>query len=86
MLHATKNSLDVDAFVIYTDNETWDGNIHPHVALSEYNKKMGKNAKLIVVGMTSTRFSIAKPEDPNMLDVVGFDTATPELISAFIGE
>ncbi len=86
MLHATKNSLDVDAFVIYTDNETWAGNIHPHVALSEYNKKMGKNAKLIVVGMTSTRFSIAKPEDPNMLDVVGFDTATPELISAFIGE
>jgi 60 kDa SS-A/Ro ribonucleoprotein len=29
------------------------------------------------------RFSIADPSDPGMLDVVGFDTATPQLISDF---
>lgn len=84
MIHARVSQLDVDGFIIYTDNETWAGGVHPHVALRQYNEAMGKNAKLIVVGMTSTNFSIAKQDDPNMLDVVGFDTATPELISAFL--
>ena len=28
-------------------------------------------------------FSIADPQDPGMLDVVGFDTATPQLDSDF---
>jgi len=36
-----------------------------------------------VVGMVSNDFSIADPADPEMLDVVGFDTATPQLISDF---
>jgi 60 kDa SS-A/Ro ribonucleoprotein len=33
--------------------------------------------------MTSTGFSIADPADAGMMDVVGFDSATPELISDF---
>ena len=33
--------------------------------------------------MSSNGFSIADPADPGMLDVVGFDTATPQLISDF---
>ena len=40
-------------------------------------------ARLAVVGMTATKFSIADPTDAGQLDVVGFDTATPDLISAF---
>jgi 60 kDa SS-A/Ro ribonucleoprotein len=36
-----------------------------------------------VVGMTSNGFSIADPTDGGMLDVVGFDTATPQLIAEF---
>ena len=42
-------------------------------------------AKLVVVGMVSTGFSIADPDDPWMLDVVGFDTATPNVIAQFAG-
>jgi len=38
---------------------------------------------LVVVGMVSNGFSIADPTDAGMLDVVGFDTATPALISDF---
>ncbi len=34
--------------------------------------------------MTSTGFTIADPADSGCLDVVGFDTATPELLSGFI--
>ena len=35
--------------------------------------------------MTSNGFSIADPDDAGMLDVVGFDAATPHVISDFIG-
>ena len=65
--------------MIYTDSETWSGTIHPAQALREYRERMGINAKLVVVGMTSNGFSIADPNDVGMLDVVGFDTATTEI-------
>jgi len=83
MLYATKNTIEVDTFVIYTDNETWAGSIHPHQALQEYRRKTGIPARLVVVGMTATEFTIADPTDPGMLDVVGFDAAVPSLITEF---
>jgi 60 kDa SS-A/Ro ribonucleoprotein len=84
MLWAAKNGIEVDAFVIYTDNETWAGKIHPAQALRQYRDKMGIAAKLVVVGMTATEFSIADPNDAGMLDVVGFDTSSPQLIAEFV--
>jgi 60 kDa SS-A/Ro ribonucleoprotein len=86
MLFAIERKLQVDAFVIYTDSETWAGEIHPKQALDMYRQKTGNPAKLVVVGMVSNGFSIADPDDSGMLDVVGFDTATPNLISNFISE
>lgn len=80
---ALKNKVAVDKFVVYTDNETYAGNRHPHMALKDYRKKMGINAKLIVVGMASNGFTIADPNDSGMLDCVGFDTVTPSVISNF---
>lgn len=41
------------------------------------------DAKLIVVGMQSNGFTIADPEDKGMLDVVGFDSAAPQVMSLF---
>ncbi len=83
MLRAIERREQVDTFVIYTDSETWWGDIHPVQALRRYREQMGIPARLIVVGMTSNGFSIANPNDAGMLDVVGFDTATPEIIRAF---
>lgn len=83
MLYAIEHKLDVDTFVIYTDNETWAGDIHPHQALRRYRERSGIDARLVVVGMTSTKFSIADPTDAGMLDVVGLDTAVPTLITDF---
>lgn len=83
MLDAIEKGIEADVFCVYTDNQTWAGNIHPFRALEMYRQKTGINAKLVVVGMTSTGFSIAKPDDPNSLDVVGFNTSTPQAISAF---
>jgi 60 kDa SS-A/Ro ribonucleoprotein len=39
----------------------------------------------VVVAMASNGFSIADPNDPGMLDVVGVAAATPAVISDFIG-
>jgi 60 kDa SS-A/Ro ribonucleoprotein len=84
MRHALEQGLSVDAFVVYTDSETWAGKIHPAQALREYRQKTGIPAKLVVVGMVSNGFSIADPTDGGMLDVVGFDAAAPALIADFI--
>jgi hypothetical protein len=84
MIQALKNNEQVDAFVIYTDSETYMGTIHPQAALEEYRKATGIDAKLIVVGMTSNCLTIADPKDLNTLNLAGFDTATPRIISDFI--
>lgn len=84
MLWAMEKNVQTDAFVVYTDSETWAGYTHPIQALQQYRQKFGIPAKLIVVGMVSNGFSIADPNDAGMLDVVGFDTNTPALISEFI--
>ena len=53
--------------------------------MTEYREKLNLlNSKLIVAAMTATEFTIADPEDPGMLDVVGFDSAVPELVHNFI--
>ena len=83
MLYVLKNKLKIDTFVVYTDSETWHGNIHPAQALRQYRDKTGIDAKLIVVGMTSNGFSIADPNDKGMLDIVGFDTAAPNIMADF---
>ncbi len=83
MLEATKHRWPVDLFVIYTDSETWAGQVHPAQALRDYRQRMGIPAKLVVVGMASNGFTIADPDDAGMLDVVGFDPATPSVIADF---
>lgn len=82
MLYALKHKMNVDKFCVYTDNETWAGRIHPSQALKQYRDAYGKG-KLIVAGTSSTNFTIADPKDSGMLDIVGFDSAAPQLISQF---
>jgi 60 kDa SS-A/Ro ribonucleoprotein len=83
MLWAAQERAEIDHFSIYTDNETYAGRMHPHQALEAYRQKTGINARLSVVGMTATDFTIADPDDPGSLDVAGFDSAAPSLLSAF---
>lgn len=84
MRYAEKEKIPTDAFVVYTDNETWAGDIHASQALKNYRKATGIQAKMAVVGMTSTGFSIADPKDGGMMDFVGFDSAAPAVLSDFV--
>ena len=83
MLDAIDKSIPVDCFLIFTDNESWAGKIHASEALRKYRKEMGINAKMAVVAMTATNYSVADPKDAGMLDFVGFDSSMPKLISQF---
>ena len=84
MTHALKEQWGIDAFVVFTDSETWAGVIHPKQALDKYRQTSGIPAKSVVVGMVSNGFTIADPNDAGMMDVVGFDTAAPAVIADFI--
>jgi len=83
MIYADKKNLAIDNFAVYTDNETWAGSIQPSQSLVNYRKKSGRGARLAVVGMTSTDFTIADPKDAGMMDVVGFDSAAPAIMANF---
>ena len=84
MQWALRNKVEADVFVVYTDSETYAGKIHPVEALRQYRAKTGIAAKLIVVGMVSNGFTIADPDDAGMMDVVGFDSAAPEVMRSFV--
>lgn len=85
MRRAIQENLDVDVFIIMTDNETFAGPMHPQVALENYRKHANKpNAKLIVVGMTANCLTIADPNDRNTLNLAGFDASMPEIIAMFV--
>ena len=85
MTYAIQHNLNVDVFVVYTDCETRIVDIQPSEALKQYREHSGiRDAKLIVVAMTSNGFTIADPDDPGMFDMVGFDSHAPEVMREFI--
>ena len=51
---------------------------------SHESKLKAANAKLAVISMTATDETITQSNNASMLDVVGFDTATPQLVNDFI--
>lgn len=82
---ALKEKVPVDVFITYTDSDTNSGR-HPMAALKEYRQKMGIPAKIIVCATEPHRFSIADPDDPGSLNICGFDSSTPKIISEFSKE
>ena len=91
MLYALEKKIKIDNFIIFTDSETWFGRIHPYKALETYKKNINPNAKLIVCATENSAYSIAdKSSDKDKsnaqksaLNIVGFDSAWPQLIREF---
>lgn len=83
MLYALENKIEIDTFVVITDNETWAGNVKPHQALKQYRDKMGIDARLAVFGVAASNFTIADPKDRGMMDFVGFDSNAPKVLADF---
>jgi len=86
-----------DCFIVYTDNETYYGNVHPYDALEKYRNTTGIDAKMVVVATTSTKNSIGffidnkfysgsndNIDTQNALNIAGFDLNGPTLIREFL--
>ena len=82
--YATEHGIAADAFVIYTDNESWHGKEHVTQALRRYRDKTGIPAKLVAVGMTATDYSVVDPADGGQMNVAGFDAEAPAMITDFV--
>lgn len=83
MRYALSNKIDVDTFVVLTDNETYAGSVKPTQALKQYRDATGINARLAVFGVASTEFTIADPADRGQMDFVGFDSNAPRVLADF---
>lgn len=83
IVYAEKNKIEVETFVVITDNETWGGSIKPFQALKSYRNKTGIDARLAVLGVASTDFTIADASDRGMMDFVGFDSSAPKALADF---
>ncbi len=81
---ALESRAAVDAFVIYTDNETWAGQAHVSELLDRYRRESGIPARLVAVGMTATKFSVVDPADRGQMSVAGFDASAPAMIADFV--
>lgn len=81
--YASRQRLEVDTFVVITDNETWSGGQHLYQALAAYRRSSGIPARLAVLAVTSTGFTIADLNDPGMLDIAGFSADVPALLTEF---
>lgn len=80
--HALEHRIEVDTFVMITDNEVNRG-LHAPDLLRKYRRETGIPAKLAVVATTATRFTIADPRDAGMLDIAGFGADVPALLTEF---
>lgn len=84
MQWATAQKIGVDGFVLLSDFQTWAGYQHPAQALTEYRQKSGIQARLASIALIANRWQVADPQDSLAFEAVGFDTATPALVSGFI--
>lgn len=80
MQYALNKGLEVDAFFVITDSETWYGNQHPFEALKEYRNKVNPKARLFVIALSGTEFTIADPDDPLSYDIAGFDSSMMKIV------
>lgn len=78
-----KKSSGIDHFVVITDNEVNSGS-NLATEVQRYRARTGRKGTMTVMGMTATEFSLADPNDSKMLDVVGFDSAAPKVVTDFM--
>jgi 60 kDa SS-A/Ro ribonucleoprotein len=86
MKYALANKIPVDVFAVYSDGESWAGNVHATEALKQYRRTMSLPAKLACVNFTATDTALADPKDAGQMNFCGFGADLPSAIATFISE
>ncbi|WP_405146004.1 TROVE domain-containing protein [Sphaerisporangium sp. NBC_01403] len=81
---AQAEGMEVDGFVVFTDNETWVGRSHPSQALTAYRRRVNADARVVVSAMTPAGYTIGDPEDAGVLNVAGLDASLPLIVNGFV--
>ena len=76
--------MEVDAFIIITDNETWAGRQHPAQALDQYRRTVNRQAQLVCCSLAATAGDIVDPGDLGSMGCAGLDASLPALVADFI--
>ncbi len=84
ILHALKQRIEVDAFVLLTDHETWAGRVHAQQALDDYRYGVNPKARIVCLATSATHGQVIDPADPLAFGAAGFDAAVPELTVDFL--
>jgi len=71
-----------DLIMILTDNEVNRG-YHVGNLLKDYRRKFNSDTKFVSASMVSNVYSVADQNDPNQMDIVGFDASMPAIVSGF---
>src|SRR5262249_58866553 len=95
VMDALKTKAPIEAFLSYTDSETWDASgrsvARPYGRtdnaptkpmsdyLRDYRETSGIAARSIVVATSATDVSLADPNDALSLDVPAFHTPPPQV-------
>jgi 60 kDa SS-A/Ro ribonucleoprotein len=80
---ALQDKRHVDLFLFMTDSEVNCG-YQVHELFDRYRRTVNPNARFVMMGMSVNNFTLADPNNPNMLDVAGFDSAVPEILNGFV--
>lgn len=82
---ALEKKLSFDVIVIYSDSDNFPGFEMPVGLLRQYRRDMNiPEAKMIVCTLSGSSMPVADPDDCGMLDIAGFDSNTPSIISSFV--
>lgn len=82
--YAERHGMNVDGFVILTDDETWAGSYrHPGQALKSYRRKINPDARVVVGSMTAAGHGIADPKDEGVLNLAGMDASLPMVVNGY---
>lgn len=83
--YAQRERLEVDGFIVFTDNETWAGYYnHPGQALESYRRRINPAARAVVASMTAAGHTIADPKDEGVLQMAGMDASLPKVATGFV--
>ncbi len=74
---------NVDVFVSCTDVQNNYG-LHPAQLLEQYRQFSGRPTRMITIAMEANSLSVADPHDRLSMDVAGFSSDTPAVVSQFI--
>lgn len=80
---AQEKGGEYDAVIVFTDNMSWAGDAHAYQALVDLRKTSPK-CRAVWCAMTATGVSLGDPKDDDTLNIAGFSSDVPKIISDFV--